>query len=231
MSNLFNDRDISNITPKEMDAIKTILQSNRGGVIAREIICTMSDMDKDATTFFLGLIPKITTIQVNKLNEHVRTMRGTMSSLGRRLSCDRFTSGYAKGTPKFLTQKYVESLELSAWEMLEYIQEFANFQEFAYEVKLGTRSELPKASVVCECDELKLSYVLRFCKFLDDLETKSIDKLVSGQVFACNPNLNNMILWHKEHRSEWDDVSDGFKQTPISRHESLADDLCDNGDG
>ena len=169
MSNLFNDRDISNITPKEMDAIKTILQSNRGGVIAREIICTMSDMDKDAIPFFLGLIPKITTIQVNKLNEHVRTMRGTMSSLGRRLSCDRFTSGYAKGTPKFLTQNYAESLELSAWEMLEYIQEFANFQEFAYEVKLGTRSKLPKASVVCECDELKLSYVLRFCKFLDDL--------------------------------------------------------------
>lgn len=114
--------------------------------------------------------------------------------------------GYDK-VPKFYTKKFAEGLDLCAWEMLEFIQEFANFQEYAHEVELGTRSEIPTASRICQCDDLALAYVLRFCKFLDDLETKSIGKLVSPQVFDCNPNLENMIEWHRQHRSEWDDIS------------------------
>lgn len=231
MSKLFDDTDRSNITLKEWAAVKCILESERGGILARELLTSMSEMDETAPSYFLGIIPKISQIQTAKLNAKVHNMRGSMGALGRRLSADKFTSGSNKGTPKFYTQKFAEGLDLCAWEMLEFIQEFVNFQEYAHEVELGTRSDIPTASRVCQCDDLALAYVLRFCKFLDDLETKSLGKLVSPQVFDCNPNLENMIEWHRKHRSEWDDVSDKYKPHPISRHESLAEDLCDNGDG
>ena len=228
MRNLFKDSNRNNITLKEWAAVKCILESERGGILARELLVTMSEMDETAPSYFLGIIPKISQIQTAKLTTKVHNMRVSMGALGRRLTIDKTRS---TGTPRFLSPKYREMLEISAWEMLEFIQEFANFQEYAREVELGTRSELPKASIACQCDDLALTYILRFCKFLDDLETTSIEKLVSDQVFACNPNLENMIEWHRQHRSEWDDVSDKYKPRPISRHESLAEDLCDNGDG
>lgn len=206
-SNLFNDSDITNVTPEELQAVQEILKSNRGAMLAKEIICTMSKMDDKATPYFLGLIPTISKIQIDTLNERIHTMRGTMGSLGRRLTADSIKSGKDKGTPKFLTEKFQEGTQLCAWEMLEYIQEFANFQEYAREVKFGGRSEMPTASRLCQCDALMRMYLLRFCKFLDDLETHDRDKLVSEQVFELNPHLWDIVLWHREHRSEWDDIS------------------------
>lgn len=206
-SNLFNDSDITNVTPEEIQAVQEILKSDRGAMLAKEIICTMSKMDDKATPYFLGLIPTISKIQIDTLNGRIHTMRGTIGSLGRRLTADSIKVGKDKGTPQFLTKKFQEGTQLCAWEMLEYIQEFTNFQEYAREVKFGGRSEMPTASRLCQCDALMRMYLLRFCKFLDDLETTDRDKLVSEQVFELNPRLWDIVLWHKEHRSEWDDIS------------------------
>jgi len=206
-SNLFNDSDITNVTPEERQAVQEILKSERGAMLAKELICKMSSMDDKATPYFLGLIPTLGKIQMDTLNERIHNMQGSMSSLGRRLTADSIKSGKDKGTPKFLTKKFQEGTQLCAWEMLEYIQEFANFQEYASEVKFGSRSDMPTASRICQCDALMRMYLLRFCKFLDDLETHSRDKLVSDQVFELNPRLWDIVLWHKEHRSEWDDIS------------------------
>lgn len=230
MSNLFNDTNRDNINLKEWDAVKCILESERGGILARELLTTMSEMDETASSYFLGIIPKISQIQTDKLNARIHRMRGNMSELGRHLSADKVKNGQRKGTPQFLTQKFVGDVDLWLWHVLEYIQEFANFQEYAHEVELGVRTEIPKATCVCQLDELRLAYVLRFCKFLDDLETKNIKELVSEHLFDDNPEIKDMIDWCKEHRSEWDDVSGKYKPRPISHRESLTEDLCDNGD-
>lgn len=231
MSKIFNDTNRNNITLKEWAAVKCILESERGGTLARELITTMSEMDEDAPSYFLGIIPKISQIQTTKLNARIRRMRGNISELGRHLSADKVKKGQRKGTPQFLTQKFVGDVDLWLWHVLEHIQGFFNFKEYAREVELGVRTEIPKASRVCQRDDLRLTYVLRFCKFLDDLETKDIKELVSEQIFDDNPELKDMIYWCKEHRSEWDDVSDKMEPSSVSSHESLAEDLCDNGDG
>lgn len=140
-------------------------------------------------------------------NERIHNMQGSMGSLGRRLTADSIKTGKDKGIPKFLTKKFQEGTQLCAWEMLEYIQEFTNFQEYAREFKFGSRSDMPTASRIYQCDALMRMYLLRFCKFLDDLETHDRDKLVRKQVFELNPRLWDIVLWHKEHRSEWDDIS------------------------
>ena len=72
---------------------------------------------------------------------------------------------------------------------------------------MGTRSDLPTASRICQCDELMRTYLLRFCKFLDDLETHDRKDLVCEEIFEQNPYLWDIVEWHRKHRKEWDDIS------------------------
>lgn len=207
MSNLFKDSNIKNVTLEEYGAMQKILKSDRGALLAKELLCQMSEMDENAPPYFLGVIPTISQIQANKYKTRISTMRGSMFALGRRLSADTIKAGEHKGTPRFLTKKFLEGTQLCVWEVLEYVQEFTNFQNFTREVKLGTRSDLPTASRICQCDELMRTYLLRFCKFLDDLETHDRKDLVCEEIFEQNPYLWDIVEWHRKHRKEWDDIS------------------------
>lgn len=207
ISNLFNDSDHRNITLEEHAAMKQILESDRGALLAKELLYQMSQMDDKAPSYFLGIIPTISQIQATNYNTRLRNLRGNIALLGRMLSADVVASGTRKGSPRFMSKKFTEWTQLNIVSVLEYVQELTNFQNFAREVKSGSRKEIPQASVVCQCDELMRMNLLRFCKFLDDLETKDIKDLVCSTVFEDNPYLLDMIQWHKEHRSEWDDIS------------------------
>ncbi|MBR4792626.1 MAG: hypothetical protein IK038_03070 [Bacteroidaceae bacterium] len=207
ISNLFNDSDHRNITREEHAAMKQILKSDRGALLAKELLYQMSQMDDKAPTYFLGIIPAISQIQATNYNTRLRNLRGNVSLLGRMLSADVVTSGTRKGSPRFMSKKFTEWTQMNIVSVLEYVQELTNFQNFAREVQSGSRSELPKASWVCQCDELMRMNLLRFCKFLDELETKDIKDLVCRSMLEDNPSLLDMIEWHREHRSEWDDIS------------------------
>lgn len=206
ISNLFNDSDRRNITLEEHIAMKKILESDRGALLAKELLCQMSQMDDKAPAYFLGIIPTISQIQANNYNTRLRNLRGNMALLGRMLSADVVTSGTHKGSPRFLSKKFTEWTQMSIVSVLEYVQELTNFQNFAREIQSGSRKEMPMARSVCQCDELMRMNLLRFCKFLDDLETKDINDLVCKTLFDDNPYLLDMIQWHREHRSEWDDL-------------------------
>lgn len=206
-SNLFNDSDHRNITLEEHAAMKQILKSDRGALLAKELLYQMSQMDDKAPSYFLGIIPTISQIQANNYNTRLRNLRGNVSLLGRMLSADVVASGTRKGSPRFLSKKFTEWTQMNIVSVLEYVQELTNFQNFAREVQSGSRSDLPMASKVCQCDELMQMNLLRFCKFLDDLETKDINDLVCSTTLKDNPYLLDMIKWHREHRSEWDDIS------------------------
>lgn len=207
ISNLFNDSDRRNITLEEHAAMKKILESDRGALLAKELLCQMSQMDDKAPAYFLGIIPTISQLQANNYNTRLRSLRGNMALLGRMLSADVVASGTRKGSPRFLSKKFTEWTQLNIVSVLEYVQELTNFQNFAREIQSGSRKEMPMASRVCQCDELMRMNLLRFCKFLDDLETKDIKDLVCSTVLEDNPYLLDMIKWHREHRSEWDDIS------------------------
>ena len=84
------------------------------------------------------------------------------------------------------------------------------------------RSEMVKASRVCQYNALSKTYLLQFCKFLDKLDSSEDANLVSPLVYDNNPGLKEMVEWCRTHRTEWDDISN-------EGHESLAEDLCDNG--
>ena len=207
ISNLFKDSDHRNITLEEHAAMKKILESDRGALLAKELLCQMSQMDDKAPAYFLGIIPTISQLQANNYNTRLRSLRGNMALLGRMLSADVVASGTRKGSPRFLSKKFTEWTQLNIVSVLEYVQELTNFQNFAREIQSGSRKEMPMASRACQCDELMRMNLLRFCKFLDDLETKDINDLVCKTVLEDNPYLLDMIQWHREHRSEWDDIS------------------------
>ncbi len=217
ISNLFNDSDIINVTPEELQAVQKILKSNRGALLAKELLYQMSQMDDKAPAYFLGIIPTISQIQATNYNTRLRNLRGNVSLLGRMLSADVVASGTRKGSPRFLSKKFTEWTQMNIVSVLEYVQELTNFQNFAREVQSGSRSDLPMASRVCQGDELMRMNLLRFCKFLDDLETKDINDLVSSTMLKDNPYLLDMIKWHREHRSEWDDISKPTKTNKKSR--------------
>lgn len=217
ISNLFNDSDHRNITHEEHAAMKQILKSDRGALLAKELLYQMSQMDDKAPAYFLGIIPTISQIQATNYNTRLRNLRGNVSLLGRMLSADVVASGTRKGSPRFLSKKFTEWTQMNIVSVLEYVQELANFQNFAREVQSGSRSDLPMASRVCQCDELMRMNLLRFCKFLDDLETKDIHDLVCSTMLEDNPYLLDMIKWHREHRSEWDDISRPTKTNKKAR--------------
>ena len=125
----------------------------------------------------------------------------------------RACEGQGYGLNMSLSKKFTEWTQMNIVSVLEYVQELTNFQNFAREIQSGSRSDLPMASSVCQCDELMRMNLLRFCKFLDDLETKDIKDPVCSTVLEDNPYLLDMIQWHREHRSEWDDISPKKKKS------------------
>lgn len=205
-SNLFNDSDITNVTPEERQAVQEILKSERGAILAKEIICAMSKMDDKATPYFLGLIPTISKIQMNTLNERIHSMSGWVSYHGRALTMDCVTKGKDKGTPRFLTKKFKGFLELGMWDVLVYIYHFTNFKDFHTQYELGVYSEPYKASDFCCQDDLAKVHILRFCKFLDTLDTHNIEDLVNPLIFKHYPGMEEFIKWCRANRT-WDDIS------------------------
>ena len=54
MSNLFKDSNIKNVTLEEYGAMQKILKSDRGALLAKELLCQMSDMDENAPPLLPG---------------------------------------------------------------------------------------------------------------------------------------------------------------------------------
>lgn len=213
MSRMFEDTNTSHITMEEWDALKTITKSERAGLLATQLLKAMSEMDDKAPSFFLTIIPQIVKIQIDKATNRVHDMQGWVQLLGRTLTIEKIKTGKDKGTPRFLTKKFKEFLEISAWDMLVYIYNFTNFQEYHHKHELGVYTNPVTASKLCPQDELAKAYILRFCKFLDDMKTTKIEKLVSSMIFEQYPNMKEFINWCYNNRSKWDDISATTKFT------------------
>ena len=213
MSRMFKDTNTNHITMVEWEALKTIKKSERAGLLATQLLKDMSEMDDKAPSFFLSIIPQIVKIQMDKATSRVNVMQGWVQHLGRTLTIEKINTGKDKGTPRFLTKKFKAFLEISAWNMLEYIYNFTNFQEYYRQYELGVYSNPVTASKLCPQDELSKAYILRFCKFMDDMQTTEIEKLVSFMIFEHYPGMKEFIYWCYNNRSKWDDISDASKST------------------
>lgn len=216
MSRMFEDTNEGNITNQEKDAIKQILQSSRCAILIKLMLQAMSEMDDKAPAFLLTTIPNIVKIQMDKAADKCHSMSGWVSYHGRALTMDCVTKGKDKGTPRFLTKKFKGFLELGMWDVLVYIYHFTNFKDFYTQYELGIYSEPRKASDFCCQDDLAKVHILRFCKFLDDLDTHNIEDLVSPLIFKHYPGMEEFVKWCRANRT-WDDISRPTKTNKKTR--------------
>lgn len=213
---MFEDTNERNITDQELAAVKYILRSSRCSILTKLMLHTMSEMDDKAPAFLLTTIPNIVKVQMDKAAEKCHSMSGWVSYHGRALTRDCITKGKDKGTPRFLTKKFKGFLELGMWDVLVYIYHFTNFKDFHTQYELGVYSEPIKASDFCCQDDLAKAYILRFCKFLDALDTHNIEDLVSPQIFKHYPGMDEFIKWCRANRT-WDDISRPTKTNKKAR--------------
>lgn len=212
MTNMFEDEKVSNITEEERAALKIILHSKRGALLVEQLLKTFATIDDGAPAYFVNLITKINQIHSDKLNSKLHTMRGCIDFTGRLLTNDKPSHGANKGIPRFLSDNFKDTLDMCNWNMLEYVQTCSNFMEFKHEVECGYRMDMVKASQVCQCNDLAKTYLLQFCKFLDGLDTPDCSNLVNPLVYKQNPGLKEMVDWCREHRDEWDDISNNVEE-------------------
>lgn len=205
MSKFFNDMDIRNMTPKEHDAVMTILRSDRAAVLTKFLVEEFADLDESAPTYLFKILTVVVQKMMANVSEHIRSMRGWVSSLGRMLTIDKVSTGSRKGEPMFLTKHFKELSSLGNWDMLVYMFEFCNFQEDAHKVELGAYATMPTASSRSAADSLAGNFIEQFRKFLDDLETHPIDELVNiSSLKEYYPGIVEMIDWCRDNRDKWD---------------------------
>lgn len=205
MSRFFNDMDIRNMTPKEHDAVMTILRSDRAAVLTKFLVEEFADLDESAPTYLFKILTVVVQKMMANVSEHIRSMRGWVSSLGRMLTIDKVGTGSRKGEPVFLTKHFKELSSLGNWDMLVYMFEFCNFQEDAHKVELGAYATMPTASSRSAADSLAGNFIAQFRKFLDDLETHPIDELVNiSSLKEYYPGIVEMIDWCRDNRDKWD---------------------------
>lgn len=206
---ILNDTDYSNITLEEYSAMQTILNSDRCGILVRSLCTSIVDLDQEGAGYLVSLLADVSRLQARKMSERMGNMRNFVYMLGRNLSSDTVSTGSRKGKPAFLTAKFSERLEHWMWYVLAFVYDYANFQESAKKsAASGGRYGQLTASSVCEQDELARSYVERFRKFLDDLETKDMKDLVSPTIFDTYPGMKEFVDWCRENRKVWDDMGD-----------------------
>ena len=206
---ILNDTDITNITIEEAQAMRTLLKSDRCGILLRQMCDMVVDMDNEGASFLVALIPGIVRRQTDKAAVRIGNMQNFMYMLGRSLSCDTVSSGSRKGKPAFLTAKFTEDMDRTAWYALAFVYDYANFQDSARKVDADPgRFRQVTASSVAENDELTRIHVNRFRKFLDDLETNDVRDLVSPMIFDTYPGMMEFVEWCRENRKVWDDMED-----------------------
>ena len=205
MSKFFNDMDIRNMTPKEHDAVMTILRSDRAAVLTKFLVEEFACLDESAPTYLFKILTVVVQKMMANVSEHIRSMRGWVSTLGRMLTIDKVSTGSRKGEPAFLTKHFKELSSLGNWDMLVYMFEFCNFQEDAHKVELGAYAEMPTASSRSAADSLAGNFIDQFRKFLHDLETHPIDELVNiSSLKEYYPGIVEMIDWCRDNRDKWD---------------------------
>jgi len=207
--NVLADTNESNITVEEYKAVKLILNSARCGILARNLCNAIVDIDTEGAAFLTSMIPGIVQRQSAMVASRLRQMQSCMSLIGRMMTGDTVKSGSRKGKPAFMTDKFAGFMKNSAWYSMVYVYSFANFMESARQASLNPdRFKQLTVSTVISQDDLARSFVDRFRKFLDDLETKDVSELVSITIFDAYPGMEEFIQWCRDNRKTWDNTGD-----------------------
>lgn len=213
MANIFGDMRIDRVTPKELEAMRTILNSERAAVMLKELNKAFATLDSKAPTWLLNILTEIISYVTTLANNHISSMQNWVGTLGRMLTLDTTKSGSRKGEPNFLTAHFRDLADASNWDVLVYMYEFCNFKDAAQKVEYGVYSEMPTAKSRCVGNKLAAAYIGRFVKFLDDLKVKPIKELVAYDMLCKTyPGIKEMIEWCRDNRDKWDNFKEFYAE-------------------
>lgn len=213
MANIFGDMRFNHVTPKELEAMRIILTSERAAVMLKELNKTFATMDSKAPSWLLTILTEIVSYVTTLANNHISSMQNWVSTLGRMLTLDTNKAGSRKGEPNFLTAHFRDLADMSNWDVLVYMYEFCNFKDAAEKVECGIYSEMPTAKSRCVANKLAAAYVGRFVKFLDDLKVKPIEELVAyDMVCKTYPGIKEMVEWCRDNRDKWDNFKEFYAE-------------------
>lgn len=205
-SKLFNDMDPYHINEKEMDAMRTILKSDRAAMLTKMLIEQFAELDGAAIPWLVDIFYAIIHKMASKAAQTMDSMASWVNTLGRKLTIDKVTAGSRKGEPVFLTKHYRDLTDTNNWDVMVYMYHFCNFQKGALKFEAGVYSSMPTAGSHCAANKLAASYVGRFVKMLDDMKTKPLDDLLPSKMFFDEyPEAKDMLDWCIKNRDKWDD--------------------------
>ncbi len=206
---IFDDMDLSHITEPEMNAIKTILGSDRAAVLTQELVNQFAELDSSAITWLVNILVGVIQKMTAKTAHTIDSMVSWVNTLGRKLTIDKVTSGSRKGEPVFLTKHYRDLTDTNNWDVMVYMYHFCNFQKGALKFEAGVYSSMPTAGSHCAANKLAASYVGRFVKMLDYMKTKPLDDLLPTKMFFDEyPEAKEMLDWCIKNRDKWDDFKE-----------------------
>lgn len=213
MADIFGDMRFNHVTPKEFEAMRIILTSERAAVMLKELNKTFATMDSKAPSWLLTILTEIVSYVTTLANNHISSMQNWVSTLGRMLTLDTSKSGSRTGEPNFLTSHFRDLADTSNWDVLVYMYEFCNFKDADQKVECGIYSEMPTAKSRCAGNKLAAAYIGRFVKFLDDLKVKPIEELVAYDIICKTyPGIKEMIEWCRDNRDKWDNFKEFYAE-------------------
>ena len=213
MANIFGDMRIDHVKPEELEAMKTILKSERAAIMLKELNKAFATLDSKAPSWLLNILTEIVSYMTTLANNHITSMQNWVSTFGRMLTLDVIKTGSRKGEPNFLTAHFRDLVDVSNWDVLVYMYEFCNFKDDAHKVECGIYPEMPTAKSRCIANKLATAYIGRFVKFLDDLKVKPIEELVAYDIICKTyPGIKEMVEWCRDNRDKWDNFKEFYAE-------------------
>ena len=194
-TNLRDCFELKKLTPKELDAISTIIDSQeRRKMLLELLIRRMCEISSENTVFISGLLSDVITKFSSQVDNQIHTMRHSLEMVG-----------------PMMYDMIRRKLDIPDYELLLYIRTTWDWKQMYEDSIYRNDRKMVKTSEIVRGIGFADQIVDQFRKFIDriDLSKPLIDGInwqVPMGIIDLFPDTLEFLTWCKENRDLWDDL-------------------------
>lgn len=199
-TNLRDCFELNKLTPKELDAISTIIDSKeRRKMILELLVNRMCEISSENTVFISGLLPEVITKFSSQVDSQIHVMRHSLEMVG-----------------PMMYDMLRRNLDIPDYDLLLYIRTTWDWKQMYEDSIYRNDKRMVKTSEIVRGIGFADRIVDQFRRLLDRIDLSkplvhySVNDCVKDQlpigIVDLFPDTHEFLTWCKEHRDLWDDL-------------------------
>ena len=199
-TNLRDCFELNKLTPKELDAISTIIDSKeRRKMILELLVNRMCEISSENTVFISGLLPEVITKFSSQVDSQIHVMRHSLEMVG-----------------PMMYDMLRRNLDIPDYDLLLYIRTTWDWKQMYEDSIYRNDKRMVKTSEIVRGIGFADQIVDQFRRLLDRIDLSkplvhySVNDCVKDQlpigIVDLFPDTLEFLTWCKEHRDLWDDL-------------------------